>query len=97
MILNIYRQYVTSVSYPNLSQHALRFIALFGSTYCCEQFFSRMKKVETHTRSKLTDEHLSGILRLATSSGQCLPVQVSAGTMPDISLNFEYKVIYGYN
>ena len=44
-LLRFYRQYVTSVSYPNLSQHALRFIALFCSTYCCEQFFSRMKIV----------------------------------------------------
>ena len=63
-----YRKYVTSASYPNLSQLALRLIALMGSTYCCEQFFSRMKNVKTHTKSKLTDEHLTGILRIATSS-----------------------------
>ena len=63
-----YRKYVTSASYPNLSQLALRIIALLGSTYCCEQFFSRIKNVKIHTRSKLTDEHLTGILRIAISS-----------------------------
>ena len=40
-LLTFYRQYLNSVSYPNLSQHALRFIALFGSTYCCEQFIQQ--------------------------------------------------------
>ena len=63
-----YHKYVTPASYPNLSQLALRLITLLGSTYCCEQFFSRMKNVKTHTKSKLTDEHLTGILRIATSS-----------------------------
>ena len=36
--------YVSSESYPNLSQDDKNFTALFGSTYCCEQLFSRMKK-----------------------------------------------------
>ena len=31
--------YVSSDSYPNLSQDAKNFTALFGSTYCCEQLF----------------------------------------------------------
>ena len=30
--------------------------------------FSKNENVKTHTRSKLTDEHLTGILRIATSS-----------------------------
>uniref|UniRef100_H2ZV75 HAT C-terminal dimerisation domain-containing protein n=1 Tax=Latimeria chalumnae TaxID=7897 RepID=H2ZV75_LATCH len=67
-LLTFYSQYVPSESYPELSKHALRFIALFGSTYCCKQLFSRMKNVKTKSRSLLTDGHLSGILRIATSS-----------------------------
>ncbi|XP_069492317.1 general transcription factor II-I repeat domain-containing protein 2A-like [Ambystoma mexicanum] len=63
-----YSKYITWDSFPNLSNHALRFIALFGSTYCCEQLFSRLKSIKTKSRSLLTDGHLSGILRIATSS-----------------------------
>ena len=35
--------YVSSDSYPNLSQDAQNFTSLFGSAYCCNQLFSRMK------------------------------------------------------
>ncbi|XP_069506309.1 general transcription factor II-I repeat domain-containing protein 2A-like [Ambystoma mexicanum] len=63
-----YSKYITWDSFPNPSNHALRFIALFASTYCCEQLFSRLKSIKTKSRSLLTDGHLSGILRLATSS-----------------------------
>ena len=45
--------------YPNLSRHAKRMTSLFGSTYCCEQFFSKMKLTKTRCRSQLTDEHLT--------------------------------------
>jgi hypothetical protein len=31
---------------------------LFGSTYICEQTFSRMNYVKCSERSRLTDEHL---------------------------------------
>ena len=41
--------YISSDSYANLLQDAKNFTALFGSTYCCEQPFSRMK----NTKNKL--------------------------------------------
>jgi len=46
--------YVSSDSYPNLSQDAKIFIALFGSTYCCEQLFSRIKKNKNEIKQHLT-------------------------------------------
>ena len=68
-LVTFYGQYVQSASiFPNLSQHALKFISLFGSTYSCEQLFSMMKNVKSKSRSLLTDNHLSGVLRIATSS-----------------------------
>ena len=67
-LLTFYSRYVPSQTYPNLSRHALQFISLFGSTYCYEQLFSRMKNIKTKSRSLLTDGHLSGILCIATSS-----------------------------
>ena len=44
-----YRKYVHSAKFPKLKQNAARIISLFGSTYVCEQMFSRMK----HVRAKL--------------------------------------------
>ena len=42
-------------------------IAMFGSTYVCEQFFSSMKIKKSVLRSRLTDEHLQATLRLVSS------------------------------
>ena len=41
---------------------------LFGSTYCSEQFFSKMKVTKTRCSSQLTEEHLTCQLRVATTS-----------------------------
>ena len=54
--------------YPNLSRHAKRMTSLFGSTYCCEHFFSKMKLTKSRCRSQLTDEYLTSQLRVATTS-----------------------------
>ena len=43
-------------------------MALFGSTYLCEQFFSKMGVMKTPYRSVLTDEHLENGLRIASTS-----------------------------
>ena len=45
-------------------------LAVFGSTYVCEQLFSRMNLVKNKFRSSLTDEHLESTLRVATSAIQ---------------------------
>lgn len=66
-LLTFYQKYIKMETYPNLSKLAHQQIALFGSTYTCEQFFSRMKNVKSKKRTSLTDEHLSRILRISTS------------------------------
>lgn len=38
-LITFYKQHVLSETSPNLAQHAHRCIALFGSTYSCEQPF----------------------------------------------------------
>jgi len=43
-VLSIDSGYFSSDSYRNLSQDAKNFTAVFGSTYCCKQLFSRMKQ-----------------------------------------------------
>ncbi|KAK9528431.1 hypothetical protein VZT92_012593 [Zoarces viviparus] len=54
-------------TYPNIKKHAMKMSTLFGSTYICEQTFSRMKLLKTPMRSRLTDEHLHHCLRLAVT------------------------------
>ena len=43
-------------------------MALFGSTYLCEQFFSKMGFMKSPYRSVMTDEHLKNGLRVASTS-----------------------------
>ena len=54
--------------FPRLLSATARIIAMFGSTYVCEQFFSSMKVNKSVIRSRLTDEHLQATLRVATSN-----------------------------
>ncbi|XP_050516254.1 general transcription factor II-I repeat domain-containing protein 2B-like [Diabrotica virgifera virgifera] len=66
-LIEFYKKYINRNQYPNLTKLALQQISLFGSTYICEQLFSRMKYNKSKTRSSLSDNHLTGILRIATS------------------------------
>ena len=43
-------------------------MALFGSTYLCEQFFFKMGFMKSPYRSVMTDEHLEDGLRVASTS-----------------------------
>ena len=56
--------------YPKLRKHGLFFATLFGSTYICEQVFSRMKYVKSKYRTRLTDLHLKSVLRCSTTKYQ---------------------------
>ena len=60
-------QSLPPMSYPNLRQFASKYIAQFGSTYLCEQLFSRMKYIKNRYRTSLLDVHLSDLLRVSTS------------------------------
>ena len=54
--------------FPRLLSATARIIAMFGSTYVCEQFFSSMKANKSIIRSRLIDEHLQATLRVAISN-----------------------------
>ena len=55
-------------TFPNLKTLVRKALVLFGSTYVCEQAFSRMKFTKNKSRSLLTDEHLSQLMCIATSA-----------------------------
>ena len=42
--------------------------SMFGTTYVCEQTFSKMKNVKSEHRTRLTDEHLKAILLVQCSN-----------------------------
>jgi len=69
-LLSFGTSYVSSDSYPNLSQDAKNFTALFGSTYytAASNLFSAMKNTKTKSRSLLADEHLTASLCILTST-----------------------------
>lgn len=52
---------------PQLRLHAARIMCMFGSTYACEQLFSVMKINKSSHRSRLTDQHLVSVLKVATA------------------------------
>ncbi|PSN40283.1 hypothetical protein C0J52_22089 [Blattella germanica] len=54
-------------TYPQLRRYAGRIMALFGTTYVCEQFFSRLN-YQKNVRSSITDKHLRCSLRLTCSN-----------------------------
>lgn len=67
-LLDFYKLYLPKDKYPSLHDQALFMASLFGSTYICEQLFSRMKYTKSKNRSKISDEHLESSLRIATTS-----------------------------
>ncbi|XP_012554783.2 general transcription factor II-I repeat domain-containing protein 2 [Hydra vulgaris] len=67
-LLELYKKYMNIEVYPHLCKHAMKYFSLFGSTYICEQFFSRMKHVKSEQRHRLKDEHLTDTLRISSST-----------------------------
>ena len=60
---DFYRKYISKVDIPNLNIFVASKMAIFGSTYVCEQFFSKMGYMNSPYRSVLTNEHLENGLR----------------------------------
>ena len=65
-LLEFYQQYLTPQRVPSLVKHAKEVAVLFVSTYVCEQLFSKMKYVKSKFRTRLSENHLDSVLRLAT-------------------------------
>ena len=50
-----------------LKKFASGMASMFGTTYVCEQTFSKVKNVKSENRRRLTDEHLKTILLVQCS------------------------------
>ena len=67
-LVEFYQKYLTNDKFPVLRKHAKTIAVLFGSTYVCEQLFSRMKYAKNKLRTRLKDDHLETVMRLSTST-----------------------------
>ena len=54
----------------SLVTYAIPNFHFFGTTYVCEQAFSKLKYVKSTHRSKLTDKHLKAILLIGCSNSK---------------------------
>lgn len=61
-------QTVNQYSYPTLKMAANKLLCMVGSTYCCEQLFSRVNFVKNKLRNRLTQDHLVCQLRASINS-----------------------------
>ena len=65
---DFYRKYLNQDKFPNLRNFMVSKMALFGSTYLCEQFFSKMGFMKSPYRSVMTDKHLENRFRVPSTS-----------------------------
>ena len=59
-------QFLPKEQFPNLQNFASGFLSLFGTTYMCEQTFSKMKLIKSNLRTNLSDNHFKYLLILGT-------------------------------
>ena len=64
---DFYQKYLDQDKFPNLRKFMAYKMALFGSTYLCEQFFSKMGFMKSPYRSMMTDKHLENGLKVAST------------------------------
>lgn len=74
-----------STNFDELKKFSQQLITIFGSTYLCEQTFSILNYRKNKYCSRLTDEHLSAILRISTTSMKANISQIASEIQPQKS------------
>ena len=72
--------------FPHLRRFGPKMTSMFGSTLICECTFSVLNRIKTNIRSRLSDESLKHLLRLATTNiAVDIDALVSAAEHPQVS------------
>lgn len=66
--LEVFYSTMNKEIYPTIRKMGIKLLTLHGTTWICEGGFSKMSYIKNRYRSKLTQGHLSAILRTATTS-----------------------------
>ncbi|XP_014780231.1 EPM2A-interacting protein 1-like [Octopus bimaculoides] len=66
--LDFYKKLHSFNELYQIANLARKLLCTWNSTYCCEQFFSSMENIKTAKRNKLSDCHLTNILRVKNST-----------------------------
>ena len=61
---------ISNEKFPELQNNAKKFAVAFGSTYRCEETFSKMNRRKNKLCARLTDQHLDTGLRLSSTKIQ---------------------------
>ena len=77
-IANFFKEYVQKSTYPHLFDNAKCLMCMFGSTYCCEQLFSKMNYTKNKLCTHLSDRHLNNVLQISSTK---LPVDFNVLTI----------------
>ncbi|XP_067949502.1 EPM2A-interacting protein 1-like [Watersipora subatra] len=92
--LNDFYATLNEAAFSHLWRTAQKMLALFGLIYVCEQTFSVMNINKASHRSKLTDQHLRSILRIATTKltpdFDALAKKGTNSTVPTESKSFSF-------
>lgn len=67
-LLTSYAKYISAEAFPNLVRFSPRNISLFSISYCYEQLFQELNTLRVNPKLDFHNEHIPGILRVATSS-----------------------------
>ncbi|KII67817.1 General transcription factor II-I repeat domain-containing protein 2A [Thelohanellus kitauei] len=67
-LIDFYRFCLAEEKCKKLHIFSRNMISLFGSTYVCEQFFSRIKYIKSKNRIRLTDGNLENSLLVSISN-----------------------------
>jgi len=71
--------------YPAIVSNALKLVSVFGSSYICEQAFSITNLNKSKLRSRLTDDRLHAVMRVACSQLSPNIEQLSANMKCNVS------------
>jgi len=61
-------KYESEKKYPTLKVLTVKMCTMFGSTYICESVFSKMNYIKNKFQSRLTNEHLEMMMKIATTN-----------------------------
>ena len=61
-----YYKNLSSSDYPKLKLFSEKHLTIFGSTYDCEQLFSKLTLNKNRYRSRLTEDNLNNVMNILT-------------------------------